>query len=190
MHAVIHLALKKFMEAKYGSRQWLRFLELAALPSKLPYVRLGHYPDAELEAIIAAAARETKTSVDTLVEEFGFAIATDLITMYPRLIKPEWRTLDLLANTEKTIHEVVRQRQPGIRPALLQCERLSPEDVQITYTSNRRLCALAQGIIRGVAAHYGEVVGITQPACMLRGDPACVLRVRLENARPGVRASV
>src|SRR5438552_2482238 len=150
MHAVIHLALKKFMEAKYGSPQWLRFLDLAALPSALPYVRLGQYPDEELEAIIAVAARETETPVETLVEEFGFAIAPDLITMYPRLIKPEWRTLDLLANTEETIHQIVRQRQPGMRPALLQCERLSPQEVRITYTSSRRLCALALGIIRGV----------------------------------------
>jgi len=49
--------------------------------------------------------------------------------------------------------------------------------VVITYTSPRKMCAVAKGIIRGVAAHYQEQVTVDEPQCMLRGDAACVLHV-------------
>ena len=42
----------------------------------------------------------------------------------------------------------------------------------ITYTSPRQLCALIDGLVTGVARHYGETIEIEQPLCMLRGDAA------------------
>lgn len=181
MHAIIHLALKKHAESRYGTEAWLGFLEVAGVPRTLPYVRVGEYPDQELLDIIAAIARSREASVDTVLEEFGVSIAPDLIAMYPRLMRPEWRSLDLICHTEQTIHAVVRRRHAEARPAVLKCERLSPTEVRLTYVSARKLCTLARGIIRGVARHYGEVLSIEHPACMLQGAPACELRLRLES---------
>jgi predicted hydrocarbon binding protein len=39
------------------------------------------------------------------------------------------------------------------------------------------LCAVARGIVRGVAKHFGESVSITDRACMHRGDAECVIVV-------------
>ena len=106
--------------------------------------------------------------------------------MYPRLIRPEWRSLDLIRNAERTIHQIVRQRQKGARPPVLQCLRVSPREVRLTYESRRNLCALATGIMRGVASHYGESVAIAQAACVLRGDHAYVFsNVARAASQPG-----
>jgi predicted hydrocarbon binding protein len=180
MHAVIHLALKKYAETRYGAQAWLRFLELAGVTTALPYVRVGQYPDEELHAIVAAIARDQGIPSDAVLEEFGAATAGDLIAMYPRLIRREWRSLDLICHTEETIHAIVRQQTPGARPAIVTCERLSSTEVRLTYRSARRLCAFARGIIRGVAEYYGEAITVVQPQCMLRGDPLCELLLRLE----------
>ena len=45
----------------------------------------------------------------------------------------------------------------------------------LAYSSPRRLCAFAEGLIEGSAAHFGETVRVTQPRCARRGDPTCVL---------------
>lgn len=181
MHAVVHLALKKYVEARYGARDWLRFLDLAGVSTKLPYVRVGRYPDDELYAIVAAVARDQGVASEIVLEEFGAATAADLIAMYPRLIRREWRSLDLICNAEQTIHAIVRERNPGARPAIVTCERLSSTEARLTYTSARRLCAFARGIIRGVGKRYGEAITIAQPHCMLRGDPVCELVLRVES---------
>jgi heme-NO-binding protein len=181
MHAVVHLALKKYVEARYGAREWLRFLDLAGVPVKLPYVRVGQYPDDELSAIVTAIARDQGIPTEVLLEEFGAATAADLIVMYPRLVRPEWRSLDLICNAEETIHTVVRRRNLGSRPAIVACERLSPTEARLTYTSARRLCAFARGVIRGVGEHYGEAITIAELRCMLRGDQACELVLRVQS---------
>jgi hypothetical protein len=138
---------------------------------------LGPYPDDELAAIVAAAVRATATSAPAVLEGFGEFVAPGLITTYRRLIRPEWRTLDVLANTERTI-QVFRLRNPGAEPPLLRCARPTPDRVIITYASVRRLCSFARGIIKEIAGHYGERVEITEATCMHGGAAACILSVR------------
>jgi len=180
MHGIIHLELRKYVEARHGQTAWPKALAQAGIPATLEYVRVGDYPDRELTAIVAAVSRDTRAATEAILEDFGEFIAPDLMATYPRLIRPEWRTLDVLVNAEQTVHKVVRLRNPGARPPLLRCARTTPEEVVITYASPRRLCALARGIVSGIARHYGERVAITEPTCMHRGAEACTLVVRTE----------
>ncbi len=182
MHPLIHLALKDYVEARHGVKGWLGFLDLAGVSATVPYVRVGEYPDEELFAIVAAVARGTGATTEEVLEDFGVAIASDLITMYPRLIRPEWRSLDLICHADESIHEVVRHAPGLTRPPVLRCVRVSPTELRLTYDSSRRLCSLARGIMRGVARHYGETLAIRHPACVLRGDTVCEFIVTLEGA--------
>lgn len=118
-------------------------------------------------------------SADVLWEDFGAFLAEPLLAIYGSLVDPTWRTLELLQHTEETIHKVVRMHRAGAAPPRLEVERTASDEACVTYTSARRLCALARGIIRGVAAHYGEEVAIDQPLCMHRGDSSCLIRVKL-----------
>jgi Haem-NO-binding len=179
VHGIIHLTLRKFMQARHGPEGWLRLLEQAGVASSLGYVRVGYYPDDELRAIVDAAARKTGASVESILEDFGEFAAPDLLALYPRLIKPEWRTLDVLTHTEQTIHHVVRLRSVGAQPPALRCGRVGPDEVVLTYVSPRRLCAFARGLIRGVAGYYREHVVITETACTQRGAEACTISVRV-----------
>jgi len=47
----------------------------------------------------------------------------------------------------------------------------------VTYTSERKMCKVAEGIAKGLARHFGESIAIDQTTCMLRGDE-CSIRVR------------
>ena len=129
MHGIIHLELRKFMQARHGPEGWLRLLEQAGVATSLGYVRVGQYPDDELAAILAAAAQKTGAAVEAILEDFGEFSAADLIAMYPGVVKPEWRTLDLLLHVEQTIHRVVRLRNAGARPPLLRCARPTAEEI-------------------------------------------------------------
>src|SRR6185503_20271702 len=86
--------------------------------------------------------------------------------------------LDLLEHTEATIHRVVRMRSPGSAPPALRCRRLAADEVEMVYGSERKLCALARGIIRGLARVYEVRVELSEPECRLKGAAACLLRVK------------
>lgn len=51
------------------------------------------------------------------------------------------------------------------------------QTLTLGYRSPRKLCDLAHGFVEGVAAHYGETVTFSQPACMHDGAPSCQLQV-------------
>lgn len=177
MHGTIFAELQKYVVSKLGNDAWTTLKREAGV-SREKYEPLEVYPDEEVVALVTAASRVTGIPADALLEDFGAFIAPDLLEMYWAAVRPEWHTLELLENTESAIHEVVRVSQKGSTPPYLHARRTGPEEVTITYTSPRKLCAVAKGIIRGVATHYGDDISISEPTCMLRGDAACTLQVR------------
>ena len=177
MHGIIFAELKKYVQARHGDDTWKALVQRAGVGNTL-YLPIREYPDADVVAIVGAASEATGTPAGEILEDFGGFIAPDLMAMYRSLVKPEWRTLEFLENTEETIHRVVRIKDPAARPPELRCERLSANEVVVRYTSARRLCAVARGIVRGLAAHYQERVEISEPSCMLRGDDECRIHVR------------
>jgi hypothetical protein len=138
--------------APIQTRNWLR--------SSLPPPRPPAHPPAQL------------------LEEFGVFIAPSLLNVYQAFINPEWRVLDIIEHTEATIHKSVRLRQPGARPSELKVARVSDNQAIITYTSPRRLCAVAKGIAKGIAQHYREQLAISERRCMLQGSSACQISVK------------
>jgi len=176
MHGLIFLQLQRFVQQQGGSRAWEVLLGQANLPKK-SYAPVRDYPDEEALALFAAASRMLDRSAAEVLEAFGVFLAPQFIRLYGRLIQPTWKTLDLIENTEGIIHTAVRAANPGAKPPVLDCIRTTEDELQIMYSSDRQLCSLAKGLVKGIAAHYGETVTVADDACMQRGDPFCALHV-------------
>lgn len=177
MNGMVFKELQKYVEARLGAGAWQAIHKDAGLPSK-PYLATDHYKDDEAVALIGAAAGRAGKDASELLEDFGAFIAPDLIRIYRSLIPPGWSALDLIEHTELTIHRAVRLQTPTAEPPELKSCRVSAGEVVVTYTSRRRLCAFARGIISGVAQHYKERLAIVETTCMLRGGEACTITVR------------
>jgi hypothetical protein len=178
MHGAIFAELKKYVQSKYGSEAWQNVLSEAGLSNKL-YAMTGVYEDQEAAQLVASASKLTGQPASAILEDFGVFIVADLVAIYGVHIKPEWKTLDLLQNVETTIHKVVRTKDPGATPPELVCERVAPNQAVIHYRSARKMCALAKGMAKGFAIHYNERVAVSETTCMLKGDPECLINVRV-----------
>jgi len=176
MHGLIFTELQKYVNRKFDYATWRTLLEKSNVPGKI-YLPTETYADAEVLAIVNAACEATGSGIAEILEDFGKFLVPDLLRIFSSSVKPEWKTLDMLENIETTIHKAVRLREPGATPPQLVCTRLSATKVQIVYTSARKLCPLAIGLIKGVAEHYKETVKITEPTCMLKGDKECKIMV-------------
>jgi hypothetical protein len=177
MHGLIFAELKKFADERLGAAAWPELLRQAALPNRM-YLPIHSYADAEAVAIVQAACARTGLSADALLQQFGEFIAPHLLDMYAPLIDRRWRTLEVVENTEGTIHQVVRLRNPGATPPELRTERAGPAEVVVIYASARKMCGVAKGIVRGLARHFGELIAIEEAACMHHGASACRISVR------------
>lgn len=174
MHGIIHLELRNFVVQQHGEAAWRALTDAAGLSNEI-YTPLRSYPDEQLVALVGAAVQLTGADVTALLEAFGEFLAPRYLALYGKLLKPEWRTLEVLEHAENTIHRVVRMREPGALPPRLQAQRVSPSAIRMTYDSPRKLCPVARGIARGIAAHFKEQLTVSDEHCMHRGDRACVM---------------
>jgi predicted hydrocarbon binding protein len=179
MHGLIHLELQKFVEERFGAKAWAELIRRAGLAAEI-YTPLRSYPDEQMLALVGEAVAMTGFTATSLLEEFGETLVPTYLSIYGNLVKPEWRTLEVIEHTEETIHRVVRMRHAGAEPPRLRAKRTQPNEVVLTYDSPRRLCAVARGIVKGVAKQFKEMVTIDERKCMHKGDPACVIVFRKE----------
>ena len=132
MQGIIFSRLRKYIETKQSSRAWSTLLKHAQLENKA-YLSVSEYPDAELEALVSAAAMMSGQPATVVLEDFGVFLALPLLSMYKHLIPGDWKTLDVIEKTEETIHHVVRVETPGTKPPVLQTIRRSEDEVVLIY---------------------------------------------------------
>ena len=176
MHGLIHIELERFGRAALGDETWAQVARDAGVGGKV-YLPSAGYDDGEVLALVVAASKAAGSGPQALLEQFGEALVPTLLTTFGDLIHAEWRTLDLIANTEELIHTALRASDPSAQPPLLRTTPRPPDSLVVLYGSERRMCGVAKGIIRGVATHYGETVEVTEESCMLVGDSVCSIVV-------------
>ena len=180
MHGLIFFYIHKFAERSSAALA-ARSGSGSGSPPGRTYLPSGVYPDADAVALLEEIADSVGRPLGDVVLEFGEFLAPHLVNVADTLIEPGWRTLDLIEHTEAIIHTMVRAKNPGASPPVLEALRASPDELHVVYSSKRRLCILATGIVRGLATHYGERIVVEEPSCMHRGDAFCSFVIRHEH---------
>ena len=156
MHGLIFFYIQKFADsAAAGATSWSK-LRSTVTTSHEKYLPSGVYPDAEAVHLLDSIAQSAHEPLPTIIERFGEFLAPHLIKVAGKHVEPDWTALDLIEHTEAIIHTMVRATNPGARPPVLDTVRQSPHELTLLYGSQRQLCGLARGIIRGIGKHYGE----------------------------------
>jgi hypothetical protein len=172
MHGIIFSELQRFVVSKHGHAGWKAVTEKAGLAHKV-YLAAGQYPDSEIVSLVTAASAMTKQDSLQVLEAFGEFIAPSLLKMYGHLLKPNWKSLDIIEHTEGVVHTVVRTSDKNALPPKLRTRRTGPDTVILVYDSPRKMCALAVGIGKGLARHFKETLSVNQAQCMHKGGQFC-----------------
>ena len=160
MHGTIVALLKRYVLTQHDYSTWVQLREAAGL-SNLDFDHKQVYPDEHMYALVGQAARMAGIRPEELQEKLGEFMVPDLLYMYNKLIRPEWKTLEMLEHTEAVVHTRVRQEHHEKVPPVLNVRRVTDNEVVVEYVSARRMGALAVGIIRGLAVHFDEADRIT-----------------------------
>jgi hypothetical protein len=175
MKGIVFNVFEEVVSAQYGEETWDALLDAAALDGV--YTSLGSYPDAELVALAGAAAERLGVEPDEAVRWLGKEAVPLFAAAYPDFFSPHARTRDFLLTLNEIIHPEVRKLYPGADVPRFDFDVSHTDRLVMGYRSPRQLCAFAEGLVQGAAAHFGERVSITQPTCMKRGDDHCTLQI-------------
>lgn len=172
MHGFIHLMLKQFATAALGEEGWHQAVKGSGVRPRV-YSATGSYPDEEAVAIVVEASKISGKSVEELLELFGEFIVPKLLENFSSLINPKWTTKEFLLNTEQSIHEVIRSRDPDAKPPKLTVKEIGPNHLEVHYESPRGLLPVGLGIIRAVGNHYNQKLDLT----MLPGKTGVTVKI-------------
>lgn len=178
MHGLIFFYIQKFAETiAAGTTSW-SMIRSSVATGAARYLPSGVYPDAEAVQLLTGIAESSGHPLTEVLERFGRFLAPHLVKVAGQHVDPGWRTLDLIEHTEAIIHAMIRTANPGALPPVLETARPAPDELHLVYSSQRRLCPMAKGLMQGIAAHYHERLEVDEPSCMHRGDPFCSFVVR------------
>ena len=178
MHGLIFFYIQKFADRLASGTSTHAGLRSTVVSGTAHYLPSGVYDDHEAVSLLQSMADDIGTPLPDLLARFGDFLAPHLAKVAGPLIDPRWRTLDLIEHTEAIIHSMVRAAKPGAEPPVLETVRVAPDELHLVYSSRRRLCPMAGGLMQGLARHFGETLAVEETSCMLRGDAFCAFTVR------------
>lgn len=177
MKGVVFNLLEEIVRREHGDDAWDTVLARSGLVGA--YTSLGNYADHELSTLVGAAAAVLEQPPAGIVRWFGRRALPMLAEKYPGFFTPHASTRPFLLALNDIIHPEVIKLYPGAHTPHFDFDASSPDVLVVGYTSARRLCAFAHGLMEGAADHYGEEATIDQVRCMDRGDSRCEFRIAL-----------
>jgi len=176
---IIFNLAEEVVRREHGEDAWDAILLRAGLDGS--WTSLGSYPDEHLERVVTGAAALLGTDERTVLRTVGEGAIPLLAERYPHFFTPHTDTGAFVMTLNDMIHPEVRKLYRGATPPVFGFEPAPESEVLMSYTSPRRLCALAEGFIYGAAKHYGQTVVISQPTCVLDGASRCLIRSRFSD---------
>lgn len=178
MKGIILNLVEDAVVSEYGEPAWDDLLDTAGLDGA--YTSLGNYPDDHLGRLVAAGAKTLGLPVRQLSVGIGERAVRGLAERYPHHFAAHRSLRPFLLSLDEVIHAEVRKLYPEASPPAFWFSDVDRGVLDVHYRSTRRQCALAEGMIRGAGAWFGQSVEITHTSCMLEGADHCTMRAGIE----------
>lgn len=160
MKGVVFTELLNFVSSSYGDDMVDDIIDDATLPHGGAYTAVGTYPYTEMQRLVVSLATRSEVGVGDLLTRFGHHLCQRFVGKYPEFFASQPCLFDLLESVDRHIHVEVHKLYPDAELPLFQTSARDTTSLCLDYTSCRPLAALAEGMIRGAADHYGETVTI------------------------------
>lgn len=141
------------------------------------HTMLGTYDDDELRRIVDGVARQSAVSNAEVMRAVGSRLMAHLMHTHGPLL-PKGGLVDLLVVMNGEVHAKTLARYPSAQLPLLTMISQEGHQAVMRYQSGRRLCHLAEGMLKGAGAHFGLDVQVEQSSCALVDSVHCDLALQ------------
>jgi hypothetical protein len=108
--------------------------------------------------LVTGLSRETGIPPRDLVRSFGTHLFERFHAIFPRYFDGVGSAFDFLRQVEEYIHVEVRKLYPDAELPSFVHDTPAPDRFVLVYRSSRPFAVLAEGLIRGCIAHFGEPI--------------------------------
>lgn len=179
MKGAVFIALNEMIEERFDIETWESILAEVKPICEGIYTSTEDYPDAEMMRFVLCVSNKLKLPTSTVTRMFGQYLFLELNGTYPMFSKQSANLFEFLESIESVIHKEVKKLFDNPNLPTLGTD-INKNVLMMTYTSSRKLCFLAEGLIFGAAEYYNEKIHITHEICMHDGHDHCELKVTMD----------
>jgi hypothetical protein len=180
MKGIMFNALENFISTQYGEETLEEIMEKSKLITQAPFVGPGTYPDEDFQAIISETVNTLSLDKGELMRTFGRFTFTEFRTRFPQFLQSFDHPAAFLKTVESIIHVEVRKLMEDAYLPTFQYKEPAERELIITYFSKRKMYKLMEGIIEGVAEHFGIGIHQTQVIYQKEGQEYCDFHLRFD----------
>jgi hypothetical protein len=160
MKGMVFTEFLEMVEEKFSPDMAERIIEAGELESGGAYTTVGTYDHQEMIALVTCLSRETGIPASQLIRTFGEHLFERFHHLFPNYFEGVPSAFDFLRHVDDYVHIEVRKLYPEAELPTFACETPRSDQLSMTYRSTRPFAALAEGLIQGCIAHYGEPIEV------------------------------
>lgn len=157
MKGIVFVELIRMAESVMGEDAVDDVLDQLDLGTDGAFSTVGNYPCRELLALVDAFGAHLDAPVDALQKQFGLWMFQRFVEGYPAFFEDKTDGFDMLASIEDEVHVEVRKLYPEVELPTFSTERLSSNEFQMIYSSERPLEHFCLGLIEGCMSYFDHV---------------------------------
>ncbi len=160
MKGVVFTEFLEMVEAEFSPDLADQIIEESELQSGGAYTAVGTYHHTEMIQLVTRLSEKVDIEVSSLLRAFGTYLFGRFAEGHPQFFSGASDTFEFLSKVDGYIHVEVRKLYPDAQLPSIQWNIPAPDNLQVTYQSTRPLANLAEGLILGCIAYFGESIEV------------------------------
>lgn len=162
MKGVVFTEFLGMVEKQFSADMVDNVIDDAQLPHGGAYTAVGTYPHQEMVSMVVALSQHSGIEVTDLVRAFGQYLFGRFVIGFPSFFHGVDNAFQFLSGIEDIIHVEVLKLYPDAELPSFDVEHHDAQKLVLLYHSPRHFEDLAEGLMRGCVAHFGEQIAITR----------------------------
>ena len=178
MKGVVFNILEAFIIETFGDETMEEIYSTVAFSGDTPpFIGPETYPDSDLFAMVTLLAEMKTLDLDDVIFELGEFMFPVFAKKYPIFFENIHSSIEFLKTVNDIIHVEVKKLFEDANPPMVKVKQTNEDSVKLYYYSDRKLCKLLEGLLEGLAFHFGQKVSYEQTICMKDGGDQCVYKI-------------
>ena len=162
MKGIIFTEFMEMVETQFSPEVADRIILAAHVPSGGAYTSVGNYDHAEMWSLVVELSKVSDTRMPDLLKRFGEHLIGRFAAAHATFFAQHQNAFDFLETVDAVIHREVLKLYPDAELPHFEVVERAAQRLVLLYQSARHFGDLAEGLIRGCAAHYGDTLQITR----------------------------
>ena len=156
MNGRIFVEFLAFVDEQFSPSMTETLIDATEPGSGAAYSSVGDYPSAELLAMVKELAGRADLPPADLCVRFGDFLFHRLYEAHADILSNLTDLPSFLMRLDDTIHAEVRKLHASAEPPTIAVQMESRGTIRVRYCSRRPLADVAEGLLRGCIAHFGD----------------------------------